>query len=149
MNGSPPKRAFVFLAAKRLADMSYEEYRKSRMHYLTTYCHAIKGDIPTLQEAIGVSAEPFSKGESSFEFIYVDHSTSMSVEEKKEWRKMADELEILRPKTQFAFYKSRAKEFPIPFNFGPKRHASSISRPERRRMEREARKASKKKNGPE
>lgn len=149
MNGSPPKRAFVFLAAKRLADMSYDEYRKSRMHYLTTYCHAIKGDIPTLQEAIGVSAEPFSEGESSFEFIYVDHSTSMSVEEKKEWRKMADELEILRPKTQFAFYKGTAKEFPIPFNFGPERHASSISRPERRRMEREARKASKKKNGPE
>ena len=45
-----------------------------RMQHLTTYCHAIKGDITTLQKAIGVSAEPFSEGEGSFEFIYVDHS---------------------------------------------------------------------------
>jgi hypothetical protein len=145
MNGSPPKRAFVFLAAKRPADMPYEEYRKSRMHYLTTYCHAIKGTMPTLQEAIGVSAEPFSDGEISFEFIYVDHSMPMGEEEKKGWRDMADELEILRPKTQMAFHKETAKEFPIPFNFGPERHAPSMSRAERRRMEREVRKVSKNK----
>jgi hypothetical protein len=144
MNGSPPKRAFVFLAAKRHADMSYEEYRKSRMHYLTTYCHAIKGSMPTLQEAIGVSAEPFSEGESSFEFIYVDHSMPMSDEEKKGWRDMADELEILRPKTQFAFYKDTAKEFPIPFDFGPESHTPPMSRAQRRRVEREARKIFKK-----
>jgi hypothetical protein len=145
MSGSPLKRAFVFLAAKRHADMPYEEYRKSRMHYLTTYCHAIKGTMPDLQEAIGVSAEPFSEGESSFEFIYVDHSTPMSDEEKKGWRDMADELEILRPKTQFAFYKDTAREFPIPFDFSPDRHTPSMSRAERRRKERAARKLSKKK----
>lgn len=145
MNGSPPKRAFVFLAAKRHAEMPYEEYRKSRMHHLTTYCHAIKGTMPTLQEALGVSAEPFSEGESSFEFIYVDHSTPMGEEEKKGWRDMADELGILRPKTQFAFHRDTAKEFPIPFNFGPEHHAPAMSRAERRRMEREVRKVSKKK----
>lgn len=145
MNGSPPKRAFVFLAAKRQADMSYEEYRKSRMHYLTTYCNAIKGDMPTLQEAIGVSAEPFSEGESSFEFVYVDHSIPMSDEEKRVWRDMADEIEILRPKTQLFLCKDTAKEFPIPFDFGPERHTLSMGRVERRRMEREARKAAKKK----
>ncbi|MCF1444900.1 hypothetical protein ACI2VK_25245 [Ralstonia nicotianae] len=145
MNGAPPKRAFVFLAAKRQADMSYEDYRESRMHYLMTYCHAIKGDMPTLQEAIGVSAEPFSEGESSFEFLYVDHSASMSDEEKNAWRDMADELEILRPKTQFAFYKNAAKEFPIPFNFGSEHHEPFMSRAERRRTEREARKMAKRK----
>ena len=145
INGSPPKRVFVFLAAKRRADMSYEEYRENRMDYLTTYCHAVKEDMPTLQEAIGVSAEPFSEGESSFEFIYVDHSMPMSDEEKKAWRDMADELEILRPKTQFAFYKGTAKEFPIPFDFGPQRHAPFMNRAERRRIEREGRKLAKKK----
>ena len=92
--------------------MTYEEYRESRMQYLTTYCHAIKGDMPSLQEAIGVSAEPYSEGESSFEFIYVDHSESMSEAEQKHWRDMADELEILRPKTKLAVYKDTAKEFP-------------------------------------
>lgn len=104
--------------------------------------------MPTLQEVIGVSAEPFSEGESSFEFIYVDHSVPMSEEEKKAWRDMADELEILRPKTQVTLHKETAKEFPIPFNFAS--HAQSyvlpaIGRAERRRMERAARKAEKKK----
>ncbi len=145
MSGSPPERAFVFLAAKRRADMSYEEYRESRMNYLMTYCHAIKGDMPTLQEAIGVSAEPFSEGESSFEFLYVDHSAPMSDEERKAWRDMADELEILRPKTPFAFYKNAAKEFPIPFNFGSEHHEPFMNRAERRRTEREARKMAKRK----
>lgn len=144
MIGSPPTRAFVFLAAKRHVDMSYEEYRKSRMHYLTTYCNAIKESMPTLQEAIGVSAEPFSEGESSFEFIYVDHSLPMSDAEKKGWRDMADELEILRPKTQLMLYKDTEKEFPIPFNFGPERYLPFMSRAERRPMEREARKVAKK-----
>jgi hypothetical protein len=114
------------------------------MHYLTTYCNAIKESMPTLQEAIGVSAEPFSEGESSFEFIYVDHSLPMSDEEKKGWWEMADELEILRPKTQFMLYKDTEKEFPIPFNFGPERYPPFMSRAERRRMEREARKVAKK-----
>ncbi|MCA8041555.1 hypothetical protein [Burkholderia seminalis] len=36
--------------------------------------------------------------------------------------------------------------FPIPFNFGPERHAPLMSRAERRRMEREARKVVKKRN---
>jgi hypothetical protein len=145
MSGAPPQRAFVFLAAKRRADMSYAEYRKNRMRYLTTYCHAIKGDMPSLQEAIGVSAEPYSEGESSFEFIYVDHSQPMSDEERKGWRDMADELDILRPKTQFAFYKGTAKEFPMPFDFGPQRHGPVMNRVQRRQAEREARKAAKKK----
>jgi hypothetical protein len=124
--------------------MTYEQYRESRMHYLTTYCNAIKEGIPTLQEAIGVSAEPFSEGEASFEFLYVDHSVPMSEEEHKEWRAMADELEILRPTTPFALYKGSAKEFPMPFNFGPEPHSPYMNRAERRKAEREARKASRK-----
>lgn len=144
MNGSPPKRAFVFLAAKRRADMSYEQYREIRMQYLIVYSHAIKGDMPTLQEVIGISAEPISEGESSYEFIYVDHSTPMSDKEKTAWRGMADELEILRPKTQLTFYKDTAKEFPMPFSFGPKSNEPFMNRAERRRMQREARKAAKK-----
>jgi hypothetical protein len=111
---------------------------------LTVYSNAIKADIPTLQEVIGISAEPMSEGESSYEFIYVDHSTPMSDKEKKAWRDMADELEILRPKTQLTFYKDTAKEFPMPFNFGPKSNESFMNRAERRRMQREARKAAKK-----
>ncbi len=144
MSGSPPKRAFVFLAAKRPASMSYQEYRESRTRYLTTYCHAIKDTMPTLEEAIGVSAEPFSEGESSFEFLYVDHSKPMSEEEARGWRAMADELEILRSKTPVTLFKGTAKEFPMPFDFGAPQHAPFMNRAQRRQAEREARKASKK-----
>lgn len=144
MTGSPPRRVFVFLAAKRRADMSYEEYRESRMQFLMAYCNAIKGDMPSLQEAIGVSAEPYSEGESSFEFLYVDHSKPMSDEEKMVWREIADELKILRPNTEISLHKDVGNEFPMPFNFGPQRKARFMNRAERRLMEREARKAAKK-----
>jgi hypothetical protein len=143
MMGAPPERAFVFLAAKRPDDERYEQYRESRMTYLATYCNVIKEGFPTLQEAIGIAAEPFSEGEASFEFLYVDHSVPMSEEEQKEWRAMADELEILRPKTPLAFYKRSAQEFPMPFDFEPQPHGPHMNRAERRRAEREARKAGK------
>ncbi len=144
MSGSPPNMAFVFLAAQRRADMTYEDYRDIRMHYLATYCNAIKGVMPSLQEAIGVSAEPFSQQESSFEFIYVDHSAHQSAEEQKMWRDMADELGILRPKTPLTLQKKSAQEFPVPFNFVPHSQSNHIGRAERRRLEREVRKATKK-----
>ena len=143
MSGSPLTRAFVFMAAKRRADMSYDRYREIRTQFLMTYCHAIKGDMPTIQEAIGVSGEPFSDEESSFEFLYVDHSISMSDKEKKMWRDSADELGILRPKTQLKLYTDTAHEFPVPFYSGPENHSGAMSRAERRRMERAARKMEK------
>jgi hypothetical protein len=146
MTGTPPERVFVFLAAKRRADMSYEEYRENRMRYLMTYCNAIKGNMPTLREAIGVAAEPYSEGESSFEFLYVDHTLPMSDEESQAWRAMADEMDILRSKTPMAMYKGKAQEFPMPFNFGPTmRQGPFMNRAERRRVEREERRAAKKK----
>lgn len=144
MSGTPPERAFVFLAAKRQKHMTYEEYRESRMLYLATYCNAIKGDVPTLQEAIGVAAEPFSDEEASFEFLYVDHSVPMSEEEQREWRATADELEILRPQTPVTARTGAAREFPMPFTFGSPPPNPFMSRAERRRAEREARKAAKK-----
>ena len=146
VNGSPLTRAFVFLAAKRRADMSYDQYREIRMQYLLTYCNAIKGTMPSLEEVIGVSAEPFSEEESSFEFLFVDHSTPMSAEEQKKWRDMADELDILRPETPLTLYRDTAKEFPIPVQFDTEKHAPFTNREERRRMERKARKDQKKKN---
>lgn len=144
MSGAPPERAFVFLAAKRQHDMSYEQYRESRMHFLMTYCNAIKGDVATLQEAIGVAAEPFSDGESSFEFLYVDHSVPISEEERKHWRAMADELNILRSTTPVTLHTETAKEFPMPFSFELRPNYPFVTRAERRRAEREARKTAKK-----
>lgn len=147
MTGAPPDRAFVFLAAKRRPEMTYDEYRQARMDFIMTYCHAIKGDVPTLQEVIGVSAEPYSDGEASFEFFYVDHSEGMSDEEKQQWRAMADELGILRSESKVTARTGAGREFPLPFTFSGMPGATPItpfaSRAERRRAERELRKAMK------
>lgn len=138
IEGFPSTRVFVFLAAKRQEGMSQDQYRQSRMESLTTYCHAIKGDISSVQEAIGIAAEPFVEKESSFDFLYVDHSVSMSDIERKAWRDMADELGILRPKTQVSLHANGEQEFPIPFNTPP------MNRAERRQAERQARRNEKK-----
>lgn len=42
------------------------------MHTLTVYCHAVKGSMPTIEEAIGIVCEPFSEDESSNDLLYVD-----------------------------------------------------------------------------
>lgn len=143
MKGSPPERVFVFLAVKRPIGMDYAEYRESRMQYLVTYCHAVKADTPSLTEAIGISAEPFSEREASFEFLYVDHSRPMTKDEALAWRAMADELEILRPSTQVLLAKEPAREFLMPFMFETQQ-SQSLGRAERRKAERAARKSSKK-----
>lgn len=139
-SGAPSSLAFVFLATKRPYDMPYAEYRETRMRYLATYCNALKESMPTLLEAIGVAAEPYSNNEASFDFIHVDHSIPMSAEEQKAWRAMADELGILRPKTSVSLYKESEKEFPIPFEFEA-RPQDQMNRAERRRAVHEARKA--------
>lgn len=61
------------------------------------------------------------------------------------WRDSADELGILRPKTQLKLYTDTAQEFPVPFYSGPENHSGAMSRAERRRMERAARKMEKRK----
>lgn len=127
-------------------------YRERRMHVLTVYCHAVKEGMPTLKEAIGVASEPFSEGTASQDFMHVDLS-EISAEELKAWRQQADELDILRPKTEMKLYRETDREFPAPFKFvdspfgymGPS--GMPMNRAERRRAEREARKKSKKAKG--
>ncbi|MGE3806579.1 MAG: hypothetical protein AB7K24_18080 [Gemmataceae bacterium] len=135
MLGTPPDRCFVFLAVKRQSDISYDEYRESRRMYLTTYCNAIREQMPSLKEAIGIAAEPFSDGESSFEFIYVDHSSPMSVEEQRMWREMADELGIVRPTAPEKFNRGTTFEFPIAFGREPTQKQPNLNRAERRKLQ--------------
>jgi hypothetical protein len=55
--------------------------------------------------------------DASQEFIYVDLSDEMSDEEKRHWRAAADELDILRPKTEIRLHRGSAQEFPVLFKF--------------------------------
>lgn len=150
MTGRPPSQAFVFLTIPRTPGEDYETtYRERRMHALTVYCHAIKEGMPTLKEAIGVASEPFSEGAASQDFIYVD-LCQMSPEELGFWREQADELEILRPKTEMRLFRNSEREFPVPYKFvdSPARYIGPdgmpMNRAERRRADREARKQGKK-----
>ena len=150
MTGRPPDQAFVFLTIPRTEGEDYDTiYRHRRMHTLMVYCHAIKGTMPTLKEAIGVASEPFSEGTASQDFMHVDLS-EMSDEELKEWREQADELDILRPNTEMSLFRHTDPEFPAPFRFvdSPPRYLGEggvpMNRAARRQAEKEARRERKK-----
>lgn len=149
MTGRPPAEAFVFLTIPRTEGEDYETtYRPRRMHALLVYCHAVKDGMPTLKEAIGVASEPFSEGTASQDFMHVD-LTEMSSEELKDWRKQADALDILRPKTEMRLFRDSEPEFPAPFRFvdspstymGP--GGTPMNRAQRRQADREARREKK------
>lgn len=150
MTGRPPSQAFVFLSIPRTEGEDYETtYRPRRMHALMVYCHAVKDGMSTLKEAIGVASEPFSEGTASQDFMHVD-LTEMSDQELKEWRKQADDLDILRPKTEMKLFRHTESEFPVPFKFvdsssryvGP--GGMPMNRAQRRQAEKEARRERKK-----
>lgn len=63
--------------------------------------------------------------------------TTMSDAELKDWRKQADELDILRPKKGMSFFRHTEREFPVPFRFVdfPSKYVSKDGVP----MSREAR----------
>lgn len=140
MAGRPPDRAFVFLTIPRTEGEDYDTtYRHRRMHVLMVYCHAVKDGMPTLKEAIGVASEPFSEGTASQDFMHVDLS-EMSAEELKGWRKQADELDILRPKTKMRLFRQTESEFPVPFQFveSPPRYLGAGGIPMNRAARRQA-----------
>lgn len=150
MTGRPPSQAFVFLTIPRTEGEDYEStYRPRRMYALMVYCHAIKEGMPTLKEAIGVASEPFAEGTASQDFMHID-LTEMSGEELKEWRRQADELDILRPTTEVKPFRDSEPEFPAPFKFvdSPSRYVGPggipMNRAQRRQADKEARRERKK-----
>lgn len=150
MTGRPPSQAFVFLTMPRTQGEDYETtYRPRRMHALMVYCHAVKDGVPTLKEAIGVASEPFAEGTASQDFMHVD-LTEMSSDEIKEWRTQADELDILRPKTELKLFRDSEPEFPAPFKFvdSPSRYVgpngNPMNRAQRRQADKEIRRERKK-----
>lgn len=145
LTGNPPNRAFVFLASSPPPNVSYEDYRRSRMDFLVVYCNVVKERVPTLREAIGIASEPLSANGASQDFFYADHSTEMAPEEKQHWREAAEELGILRKTTLVKAYKSTSHEFPVPFKFDSANSSQSSggiprNRKDRRRIAKEARK---------
>lgn len=148
MMGSPPDKAFVFVSSAYNKSKSREKYRAHRMNVLTVYCHAIYEMMPTLKTVIGIGANPRLEEFATFDFMYVDLSNGMSTEELKSWREAADEIGILRPKTELRLYKEGAREFPLPFaSASVEKYASDATTPmnrkQRRSAEKEARRARK------
>jgi hypothetical protein len=149
MTGRPPNRGWVFLTVPK-GNEPYEDYRKLRSTILGTYCSAIKLTMPTLQEAVGIASEPFADGEASRDFMYVDLREETGDEARAALQELMVELDVLQTNPDVYLFRDSVKEFPLPFHFGQARPSPSypnalISRAERRRMERDARKSAKKK----
>ncbi len=151
MTGRPPSQAFVFLTIPRNKGEDYNTiYRARRMHALAVYCHTIKEGMLTLKEAIGIASEPLSEDAASQDFMHVD-LTEVSDDDLLHWRQEANELGILRPKTAMRLSHGTLQEFPVPFSFveAPPMYLGEggtvMTRAERRRIDREVRKAAKRK----
>ena len=99
--------------------------------------------------AIGIASEPFSEKFSSQDFLYVDLSGELSVDEQAQWREAMEELDVLQtPAQKLNLFGRRSREFPMPLEFEePKFYeypaGTHMNRAERRRMAREARKEAK------
>jgi hypothetical protein len=148
MTGRPPNRGWVFLTIPK-GNESYEDYRELRSTVLGTHCSAIKLTMPTLQEAVGIASEPIADGEASRDFMHVDLRAEMSDEARAALKELMIELDVLQTNPDVYLSKDLVKEFPMPFHLRQARQPPSypnavMSRAERRRMERDARKAAKK-----
>lgn len=149
LSGADLSRAYVFLTAPKPPELDYQAYREMRSAALLAYCHGIKLRFPRVTEAIGIASEPFSEKGSSQDFLYVDLTQDMSAEEASAWEAAMEELDALQtPADEVKYFGTRSHEFPMAFNFsGPKFYEYGTGLPpnraERRRMAREARRATK------
>lgn len=127
-------RAYVFLTVPKPKDMTYSDYRASRVQTLSVYCNAIKDGMPMITEAIGIACEPLCNEPSSMDFLHVDLSDDMSEEERKLWRAAADDLGILQPKTPVVLSRTGEQRFPTPFAGSQYSHlaGASMNREQRR-----------------
>lgn len=152
LSGDNLSRAYIFLTAPMPADVDYQTYREMRSAALLAYCHGIKVRFPSVTEAIGIASEPFSEIVASQDFLYVDLTGEMTPEESEHWKAAMEELDVLQtPAKDVQLFGTESHEFPTPFNFGGPMFyecetGAPMSRAERRRMEREARKEAKKAN---
>jgi hypothetical protein len=149
-SGDNGTRVYVFLTAPRDMAHTYEHYREMRSTALLTYCHGVKVRFPFATEAIGIASEPLTADVSSQEFLYVDLTEELKSEERDHWLGAMEDLAVLQvPAEGVKVHRQRSAEFPMPFRFGGPSFFDAASlqpmnRAERRRMEREARKAAKK-----
>lgn len=144
-------RGYVFLTVPMTPDHRYQEYRELRTDILLAYCHGMKIRHPHLTEAIGIASEPFSEAAASQDFLYVELADGLSSEESAHWEAVMEELDILQtPANETRYFGGISREFPMPFSFGAGglgeyEISTPMNRAERRRIEKEARKAAKKK----
>lgn len=151
LSGANMSRAYVFLTAPKPVSEDYQSYRETRSIALLAYCHGIKMRFPHVSEAVGIASEPFSEKVSTQDFLYVDLTQDVGAEESAAWKDAMEELDVLQtPAEDVEYFGVRSQEFPMPFNFGEptlgEANGAPMTRAERRRMARVARKEAKKAN---
>lgn len=152
LSGDTKSRVYTFLAVPKPPNVDYQDYREMRSAVLLAYCHGVKLRFPCATEAIGIASEPFTEEAASQDFLYVDLTNDLSLEESVHWQGVMEELDVLQtPINDVQFFGGTSHEFPMPFDFGgPKfyEYESGIpmNRAERRKMAKEARKGARKAN---
>lgn len=151
VSGDTMSRGYVFLTVPQMPDVEYQEYRELRTEILLAYCHGMKMRFAQLTEVIGIASEPVSVEIASQDFLYVDLSKELTSEERAHWAEVMEELDVLQtPSNSTQYFGGTRQEFPMPFDFTDavfqeRGHGAPMNRAQRRRMEKEARKAAKKK----
>lgn len=149
-----PSRVYVFLSATPSPGSDYKVYRETRQAVLAAYCHGVKKRCPEATEAVGIASDSISVRDGSVDFVYVDLAEAMGAEEIAHWEAVMEELDVLQtPPEKAQHFRGKSHEFPVPFYFGEPEFfkygpSRPMSRAERRRMEREARKANKRPREP-
>lgn len=99
---------YVFVLAKRIPELSEEEYRMKRRVLLGNYCEVLKLKFPDATDIIGIATEDGAEERRSEDFAYLDGS-KWTPEAEKEAREIQKQLGILKELKGFA---ARVHEYP-------------------------------------
>ncbi len=113
VTGSPPSRAYVFIAAAQPQDVSYSEYREQRTDHMVAYAHGLKRGFPTLRDAVCMASEPVGSKLGSRDILHVNLSEALAPEMQELLDEMIAHLEILRPDTQLQLRRDAVPDFPV------------------------------------
>jgi len=109
MPSNPGDPHYVFLFAKRLSDMSDEEYRRVRVQLLKSYCQVVKLKYPEATKIIGIATESGDVEMRSEDLLYLDAS-EWSAKEMAQAKEIQAELGLLK-RTKLGM--SREHEYPV------------------------------------
>ena len=108
--GDPGAPHYVLMSFKIPDWLSYEEYRKTRLELLQSYCMCLRLRFPDAKDIVGIATEPLGDEESrSEDAIYFD-ARGWSAEDQERAKELSQNLDILQGEPKFRHL--REQEYP-------------------------------------